>query len=1034
MVRALLVPGAAAAALTTSMVPSGAQDAGERVVLVGEGTNFAVAESPDGESLVMDLQGTLWRLPAAGGEAEAITDGLGDDRLPDFHPDGHRVAYQSYRAGSWDIWEVALSGGEPHQLTGTWFDDREPVWSPDGSRLAFSSDREGSYDIWLLDPASGETTRLTSGLGNESQPAWLPDGSGLVFVSVPEGTAEGALHQVPIAGGASTAIPGTEGRIAAPSVRPGGDGVLFRRFESGIRERPESRATLHLAPLGDSGAAERGFPEAGKDIFPFRAQWTDAAMVLYTADGVIRRLEIAGEEPTAEEAPGGPAGEDASDPLPAAEPVTVPMTVAFQVLPAPERTGRIRTEATEPQPVRGLIRPSISPDGTRLVYAALGDLWTAPLDGSEAPLPLTRDSWLDTDPVWVPDGSAVVFSSDRGGTMDLWEKQIDSAPGLGLTQLTARIGAELSPAVSPDGSMLAWLDEAGNLSVSGRDLTTGPHDAPEAVTLFEGHRGLAMPSWSADGATIAVTTLTPWSSRFREGRNRIVMVAADTGEARLLDEPAGSVGSRDTDGPVFSPDGTSLAFALDGGLAVLPLDAGGDPAGPVRSVFEGPVDFPAWTPDGAALTVVSGGRLMRVAGDGSGAEEIPLRHEFTVSEPAGRLLFQNASVLDVASGAVVTGLDVLVEGGRIASISPTGEPPPEDLRVVTTEGATLMPGLIEMHTHPAAPAYGNRLGRLHLAYGITSARIPAASPYRTIEERESILAGRRVGPRLFVTGNTLDGDRIYYPGAVPSAAGPAFEGAFTMARELQYDVVKTYVRLDDAAQQEAIRRAHRIGAFVTSHEIYPAVRHGVDGIEHIEGTSRRGFSPKVTQLGYSYEDVRALIHESGVYFTPTLLIYGGWNLALAREPGLLAADRRIRAFPAWVAEGLLAARDHGMNTEVPLAVMRPKWDTVAGIARRGGRVIAGTDTPIIPYGLGLIIEIEHYAEAGLGPAGAIRTATLTAAEALGLQGELGVIEEGALADMVVVDGNPLEDIRNLRRVRAVLWNGRLATLDQLLGF
>ena len=114
--------------------------------------------------------------------------------------------------------------------------------------------------------------------------------------------------------------------------------------------------------------------------------------------------------------------------------------------------------------------------------------------------------------------------------------------------------------------------------------------------------------------------------------------------------------------------------------------------------------------------------------------------------------------------------------------------------------------------------------------------------------------------------------------------------------------------------------------------------------------------------------------------------------------------------------------------------MRPMWDTVNAVSEGGGRVIAGTDTPIIPYGLALIIEIEQLAEAGLGPAGAIRSATLTAAEALGLEGELGVVAPGAVADLLILEADPLEDITNLRRVRAVMWNGRLATLGQLLGY
>ena len=173
------------------------------------------------------------------------------------------------------------------------------------------------------------------------------------------------------------------------------------------------------------------------------------------------------------------------------------------------------------------------------------------------------------------------------------------------------------------------------------------------------------------------------------------------------------------------------------------------------------------------------------------------------------------------------------------------------------------------------------------------------------------------------------------------------------------------------------------GAFVTSHELYPAVRYGVNGLEHVKGTSRRGFSPKMTDLGRSYQDVRTLIAESGVFFTPTMLIYGGWELALAREPDLVSSDRRIQAFPAWLASSLTAPREPSGNREAQisrnLALMRPMWETVNSIAAAGGRIIAGTDTPIVPYGLGLVVEVEQLAEAGLGPAGALRAATLTAA-------------------------------------------------------
>ncbi len=975
-----------------------------------EGTNFAVTAAPSGGPLFIDLQGTLWRVPGGGGEAEALTDGYGDDRIPDLHPDGSRLVFQSFRAGAWDIWVLPLDGGEAEPRTTGPFDDREPAWSPDGSRIAFSSDRSGTYDIWVLDVASGALSALTGALGNEYGPAWTPDG-GLVFVSEPEG-GEATIRHLPSSGGPPRSVPGSSGAVTAPAVSPDGTRVAFRRLHAEDLTLMGSRFDLGIgaewivAPLA-AGAEEepRTLEGAGADIFPFRPTWLDDQTLLYAGDGGIQRLEIGGE------------------------PETIAFSAQFSVVRPPTPAGKIRTEPGGARPVRGIVRPSLSPDGTRVLYAALGDLWTAPLDGAEAPLPLTHDSFLDTDPVWLPDGSGVVFASDRLGTMDLWEKSVGSGPGSGFVRLTSGIGAEVNPALGADGTRIAWLDEAGNLRAGRRDA--GAITPTGDDVLFRGRRGAGMPSWSADGTTIAVAALSPFSTRFREGWNRIALVAADSGEFRMLEGFEGGFGTRDSDGPVFSPDGRSFALALDGGLAVVPFD-GSDALGEPRRVFEGPVDFPSWAPDGQSLIALSGPDLVRVRADGSGFETIPLRHEFDVETPSGTILFQDVGVLDVDAGEVVAGQDVLVQAGRIVSVEPTGADPAEDMRVVSGEGGTLIPGLIEMHTHPSGPAFGGRFGRIHLSYGVTTVRIPAASTYRTLEERESILSGRRVGPRIFLTGTVLDGDRIYYPGAVTARSERAVDSVLRLAEELEFDLLKTYVRLSDRTQESAIRRAQRMGIVVTSHELYPAVRSGIHGIEHIKGTSRRGFSPKVTDLGYSYQDVRSLIVESGAFWTPTLLIYGGWDLALARDRDVLRADPRLNAFPPWVSARIGAAEP--MDPEARRRLMEPMWRTVHAAWRDGARVVMGTDTPIVPYGLGLILEIEQFAEAGPGPAAAIRASTRLAAEALGLSGELGAIRPGMLADLVLLEGNPLEDIRHLRDVRAVMGNGRLATLDRLLGY
>ena len=228
--------------------------------------------------------------------------------------------------------------------------------------------------------------------------------------------------------------------------------------------------------------------------------------------------------------------------------------------------------------------------------------------------------------------------------------------------------------------------------------------------------------------------------------------------------------------------------------------------------------------------------------EGGRPERIELDLQYEIPAARGRLLLRDVTIIDGTGAPPREHQDLIIDGNRIESIGPTGRFVSEDLRTVEGNGRTLIPGLIEMHTHLSLPAWGSRHGKVWLAYGITSMRTPADSPYRVLEERESILSSRRVGPRVFFTGGTIDGDRVYYTGA--HAIGDVEELAQEMQRafDLEYDLIKTYVRLPDPLQKLVIEEAHRQGFYVTSHELYPAVAYGVDGIEHVAGTSRRGFA------------------------------------------------------------------------------------------------------------------------------------------------------------------------------------------------
>jgi Tol biopolymer transport system component len=970
-----------------------------------EGTNFAAAQSTVDGSFFLDLQGTLWRLPKGGGKATAMTDGLGDDRLPDVSRDGSRIVFQSYRSGTWDIWSMNADGSSAAAITFGPADDREPVLAPDGSRVAFSSDRSGNYDVWVMDLATSELKQLTTDTAQDYMPAWSPAGDEIVFVSesTPNRT-PGLLRMKASGEGQAVPVSELEDAVSSPSVSPDGKLVAFRVLAFGATGadamgRAAEASRLAVVPLG---GGEPRFLDTPEDVFPFRPQWSETKEIVYTAAGSLWRQGLEARS----------------------EAVKIPFEAEVVLdRPAYRRRTVDFPKSRERRPVRGMVRPVISPDQSLIVYAALGDLWLVSTEGGN-PIPLTRDEPLDTDPHWAPDSRSIVFASDRSGTMDLWIKDVEAPPSEGERRLTTSLGAELSPAWSPDGKTIAYVDHDSRLHVVG---IQGDEDR----VLTEARRGVSIPTWSSDSKHVALSVHVPLSSRFREGYNRVLVVDTATGESRQLPEPDRSIGVRDGDGPVWRPDGGALAFAMDGGLWILPVTPDGQTAGRPKQVAGEVVDFPSWSGDGKKIVFLGAEGLTEVTVETGAVRKIEVHHEFEVKSAEGRLLIRNVRVVDGTGAPARAGMDVAIEGARITRVEPTGGEVAEDVRVVSGEGKTLIPGLIEMHTHLGLPAWGSRQGKVWLAYGITSLRTPTDALYRVLEEKESIRAGRRVGPRIFYTGASFDGDRIYYGGGLALNDGEELEQEMKRALALEYDLVKTYVRLPDPLQKDAIEKAHAAGVYVTSHEVYPAVAYGVDGIEHLSGTSRRGFSPKLTQLRRPYDDVIELIARSGVYFTPTVLIQGGYTLALAREPGILDEVRFQALFPPFVQEGFrsrIGAGDASASREV----VAPMFATIDEIHERGGKVIAGTDSPIIPYGLSLLLEIEQLSEAGLGPMAALESATRVAAEALGAGDDLGRIAPGKIADLVLLGGDPSEDIKNLRKTEMVVVNGRLLTIEQLL--
>jgi Tol biopolymer transport system component/imidazolonepropionase-like amidohydrolase len=1004
----------------------GGQPVGKDVRLtLHEGTSMAAALSPDGRTIAIDLLGALWTLSVDGGQVTRILEDGYDARMPAWSPDGRRLAFQAYHSSTWAIWTVNADGTGLRQETRGPFDDREPHWSPDGTRLAFSSDRprldlrppsgppspgttpvptsdlrpptgppspgtevSGNYDVWVLTLATGDVRPLTSSPANEYMPAWSPDGHEIAFVS--DRHDGRGVYAISVDTGAERLVSADARTVAAPTWSPDGKIVAYTAVEGAV-----SRLMVGTANIA----------EPVEDVFPFRAQWISPSELLYTADGKIKRRPASGG---------------------ASRTIEFSAEVAFTRRAYANAPKARAFPPQGPQPVRGVMHPAISPDGTQVVFAALGDLWLAAATGGETtPERLTNDVFVDTDPAWSPDGSRLAFSTDRDGSMDLWIRELG-------TRAERKIAVRaMSAAWSPDGSRIAFLDPESQLQIV--DVASG--------NVRQAHGRLnepGRPSWSPDGRAVVMGALKPYSTRFREGTNQVLHVRVDKAPSEARDRwldplPHKSIGMREDFGPVWSPDGSHMAAVIDGHLAVFPVARDGSPVGPPRRLSPDLANTPSWTADSRRLLYQSADRLRLVdIIDGSVRDIVP-RLSWTARTPTSKMIVHAGRLFDGRSAGPRENVDIVIESNRIAAVEPH-RPELHQGTVVDASGATVLPGLIESHAH-LAKGYGEVLGRIWLSFGVTSVRNPAANAFEGQEDREAIDSGVRIGPRVFATGEPFDGTRIYYPGGTALDGGAQLAEQLARAEKLGFALVKAYVRLPDLLQKRVIDEAHRMGLPVTSHEIYPAVAYGADGVEHIRGTSRRGYSPKMSELRRSYRDVIDLLTASEMTLTPTIGIQGGHQLLTLRDGSWIDDPRIQRMFPASVSRKARALRERppgAQEMEQREALVAPQERMVADVVKGNGRVIAGTDSPIIPYGLALLMELEHYVRGGLSPADAIRTATVVPAEAMGLGRELGTIEKGKLADLVLVDGNPLSTITDIRRTRSVVKDGVVYEVEALL--